>query len=188
MIGHGGPGRQPPQDYRRYAVSPYRARAAADGRTNGTMRERPDGDDRLAEFVAAWQRLRIASAVPGTVVVVEGERDRRSVARLGLPGPVAVLHAGHSLGETAQELVRRHRRVVLLTDWDTEGGHLAHRLEEFLAADRVELDLETRRRIARVLRGEVVHVEGLYGWARRLAESEGVEIERRLDDDDPPTG
>ncbi len=148
------------------------------------MREGNDAREALDEFVELWQRLRLVSAEPGTVVVVEGVRDRRSVRRLGLPGAVAVLHAGRTMAETAQSLVRRGRRVVILTDWDTEGGHLAHRLAEFLNAERVELDLETRRRLAVVLRGELVHVEGLYGWARRIAEAENDTIERRLEDAD----
>jgi 5S rRNA maturation endonuclease (ribonuclease M5) len=156
-----------------------------------SMREGNDTAETLEAFVDLWQSLRRASAREGTVVLVEGERDRRAVRRLGLRGSVATLHAGRTLAETAQALVRRGRRVVILTDWDAEGGHLAHRLAEFLRAERLELDLETRRRLARVLRGELVHVEGLYGWARRLAESDGTSIEQRLEDadgDEEPTG
>jgi 5S rRNA maturation endonuclease (ribonuclease M5) len=143
----------------------------------------------LERFVEQWQRLRSASAQPGTVVLVEGERDRRAVRRLGLPGAVETLHAGRSLSETAHALVQHGRRIVVLTDWDNEGGHLAHRIGDFLKAERLELDLDTRRRLALILRGELVHVEGLYGWARRLAESAGESIEQRLDDgDESPTG
>jgi 5S rRNA maturation endonuclease (ribonuclease M5) len=68
-----------------------------------------------------------------------------------------------------------------MTDWDTEGGHLAQRLREFLEADRPRLDLEYRRRIARIVRGELVHVEGLHGWARRLAERQGLVLDDLLD-------
>ncbi|MGA8665188.1 MAG: toprim domain-containing protein [Thermoplasmata archaeon] len=144
------------------------------------MRNGNDPALTLDAFVELWQRLRVASTEPGTIVLVEGERDRRSVQRLGLAGPVVTVHRGRTLSETAQSLLHMARRVVILTDWDTEGGHLAHRLAEFLQPEHLELDLETRRRLARVLRGELVHVEGLYGWARRLAESEGDVIEDRL--------
>jgi 5S rRNA maturation endonuclease (ribonuclease M5) len=147
--------------------------------------------DALDEFVELWQRFRTASAPPGTFVVVEGERDRRSVARLGLPATIFVLHGGRTLASSAERLVRSGRRVSILTDWDTEGGHLAHRLAGFLEAERLELDLDTRRRLARILRGELVHVEGLYGWARRLAEKQGDSLETLLGPVDPagdPTG
>ncbi len=144
---------------------------------------RPDRDPEVAlgEFVELWDKLRRESAAPGTVVVVEGERDRRSLRRLGLPGPIAVVHAGRTLSGTAQALVAQSRKIVVLTDWDTEGGHLARRLREFLEADEVVLDLDYRRRFAVLLRGELVHVEGLFGWARRLAERSGTPIETLLD-------
>ncbi len=150
------------------------------------MTKGADAAATLAEFVELWQKFRYECGAPETVVVVEGERDRRSVARLGVPARIFVLHGGRTLAQSAQELSRPGRRVVVLTDWDTEGGHLAHRLSEFLAPEPVRLDLETRRRLGRILRGEVVHVEGLYGWARRLAESQGDALEVVLGDD--PTG
>ncbi|HEY1197421.1 MAG TPA: toprim domain-containing protein [Thermoplasmata archaeon] len=122
------------------------------------------------EFWELWVRLQSDSRVPGTVVVVEGERDRRSLRRLGLRGPVVLVHRGRTISETAQHLTATARRVIILTDWDTEGGHLAQRLKEFLGVGRSGPDLEHRRRLARILRGELVHVEGLYGWALRTAE------------------
>ena len=90
------------------------------------------------------------------------------------------MHRGATLSATAQRLVLEGRPVIVLTDWDGEGGQLARRLKEFLEAERVPLDLDFRRRFARVLRGELVHVEGLYGWARRLAERQGGTLEARL--------
>ena len=113
----------------------------------------------------------------GTVVVVEGERDRVSLRKLGYPGTILKLHHGRALSGTAHDLVGASRRVIVLTDWDTEGGHLAQRLREFLEAEALVLDLDYRRRLARIVRGELVHVEGLYGWARRLAERDGRSIE-----------
>ena len=137
------------------------------------MRNGPTDSDPLADFLRLWQRLRSESTEPGTVVVVEGDRDRTSLRRLGLPGTIVKVHRGRALAGTAHDLVGASRRVIVLTDWDTEGGHLAQRLRQFLEAERLELDLEYRRRFARIVRGELVHVEGLYGWARRLAERRG---------------
>jgi 5S rRNA maturation endonuclease (ribonuclease M5) len=134
----------------------------------------------LAEFLRLWERLRSESAEPGTVVVVEGDRDRTSLRRLGLPGSIVTIHRGRAIAGTAHDLVGGSRRVIVLTDWDFEGGHLARRLREFLEAERLVLDLEYRRRLARIVRGELVHVEGLYGWARRLAERNGQSLEDLL--------
>lgn len=122
------------------------------------------------EFWDLWSRLRGEAHASDSVVVVEGERDRRSLRRLGLKGAIVLVHRGRTIAETAQDLAGSARRVIILTDWDTEGGHLAQRLKEFLGTGRSGPDLEYRRRLARILRGELVHVEGLYGWALRTAE------------------
>jgi len=161
-------------------LRPVLGRAWPGPGASAPMAKGTDAAATLAEFVELWQRFRTESEAPGTIIVVEGERDRRSLARLGVSATIFVLHGGRTLARSAQELVTRGRRVVVLTDWDTEGGHLAHRLTEFLEAERLELDLRTRRRLAHILHGELVHVEGLYGWARRLAEKQGDVIESLL--------
>ena len=123
------------------------------------------------EFWELWGRLQVESRAPGTVVVVEGERDRRSLRRLGIRGTVVLVHRGRTLSETAHHLSATARRIIILTDWDTEGGHLAQHLREFLGSGRRGPDLEYRRRLAHLLRGELAHVEGLYGWAVHAAET-----------------
>lgn len=135
-----------------------------------------------------WERLVEACRAPGTILVVEGERDRRAVRRLGVDGPVRLVHRGATLSGVAHRLAEEARCVIVLTDWDVEGGHLAHRLTEFLQSMPLTLDLDTRRRLARLLRGELTHVEGLYGWARRTAEAAGTPIEAWLQTFDAPAG
>jgi 5S rRNA maturation endonuclease (ribonuclease M5) len=138
------------------------------------------GEEAFDAFLDLWPRLVGEGAVPGTVVVVEGERDRRAIERLGWTGPIVAFHTGRTLAGTAQALVAGHRRVIVLTDWDGEGGHLARRLKEFLDAEAVELDLDSRRRLAVALRGEIVHVEGLERWARRHADRRRLPLEALL--------
>lgn len=133
------------------------------------------------EFLEVWERFRLASAEPGTIVVVEGERDRYSLRRLGLRGPITLVHRGQSLSALSHALAKESRRVIVMTDWDLEGGQLARRLERFLSSSGIELDLEFRRRFALVLRGELTHVEGLYGWARRTAERLGAPLDHFVD-------
>jgi 5S rRNA maturation endonuclease (ribonuclease M5) len=144
------------------------------------MRAGRDSDEAFEEFVALWEKLRAESEERGAIVVVEGERDRRALRRLGLEGSIALVHRGETLSATAQRLVTAGRPVIVLTDWDGEGGQLARRLKEFLEAERIPFDLDFRRRFARVLRGELAHVEGLYGWARRLAERRGGGLDGSL--------
>ncbi|MGA7923498.1 MAG: toprim domain-containing protein [Thermoplasmata archaeon] len=134
-------------------------------------------------FVELFAELRRESLESGTVVLVEGERDRSALRRLGVEGRIVLVHHGATLAQLAHELERPTRRVIVFTDWDSKGGHLARRIREFLGGDRVELDENLRRRFARLLRGEVVHVEGLARWARRMAERSGGSLEHYLAED-----
>ena len=155
---------------------------------HGSMDAGRDPGAIFEEFWELWMRLLSDSRTPGTVIVVEGERDRRSLRRLGIVGPIVLVHRGRTLSETAQHLAGSARRVIILTDWDTEGGHLAQRLKEFLGSGRSGPDLEHRRRIARVLRGELVHVEGLHGWAARTAEKANRSLVQLLESAEADAG
>lgn len=148
------------------------------------MSEATRQKDVWPEFVRLFVRLREEAESGVAVVVVEGERDRRSLRALGLRGPIALVHGGETLSAFAGRLARGGRKVVVLTDWDLEGGHLAQRLRVFLEAEAVGIDLEYRRRFAKILRGELVHVEGLNRWARRTAEEAGAPVDGGLGD--PP--
>ena len=132
------------------------------------------------EFLPLWSRLVDATNSDGWIVVVEGVRDVRSLRRLGVRGTIVAVHHGRTLSELAHELARHDRPVIILTDWDTEGGHLARRIREFLEASGGRFDLDYRRRLARVVRGEVVHVEGLAGWAHRTAERNGATFDEAI--------
>jgi 5S rRNA maturation endonuclease (ribonuclease M5) len=132
------------------------------------------------EFLDVWSALRELAAAPGTIVVVEGERDRAALAALQVTERVVALHQGRPLGQVAHQISLHARTVVILTDWDTAGGQLARRLRMFLEALPLTVDLDSRRRLSKALRGEVAHVEGLAGWARRSAERAGTTIESAL--------
>jgi 5S rRNA maturation endonuclease (ribonuclease M5) len=128
-------------------------------------------------FVKLWDEFLLAAHDDSTIIVVEGERDRRALKVLGVSSGVVLYHSGRGLSQLTRALTRPGQRIVVLTDWDREGGHLAHRLTEVLVAEGMRVDLEFRRRLARVLRGEVAHVEGLAGWARRAAEHAGAPLD-----------
>jgi len=80
-----------------------------------------------------------------TPVIVEGERDVRSLRALGLEGEVIPLNAGVPLFNLAESLSRRHTRAIILTDWDHRGGHLARLLRDALEANQVRFDTRTSR-------------------------------------------
>ena len=141
-----------------------------------------DRDEAWEEFLEVWCDLRAAAAIPGTVVVVEGERDRAALSALYIRGDIVALHNGRPLAHVAHQIAERARTVVILTDWDTKGGQLARRFRVFLEAMPLTLDLDSRRRLSKAVRGEVAHVEGLAGWARRSADRVGTTVETALDE------
>jgi|SRR5580693_6439137 5S rRNA maturation endonuclease (ribonuclease M5) len=141
------------------------------------MARTADRDATWEDFLGLWERLLEESADPRTAIVVEGENDVRSLRRIGIDGRIIPIHRGQRLAAVARHLDIVADRVILFTDWDTEGGHLARSLGELLEAGRIEVDTDLRRRFARLLHGELVHVEGLYGWARRMAERQGAPLE-----------
>jgi 5S rRNA maturation endonuclease (ribonuclease M5) len=148
------------------------------------MAERETGTSVWPAFLRAWEGFLQETSEEGTTVLVEGERDRAALRRLGVRGPIALVHRGQSLSALSHDLARDHRRVIVLTDWDLEGGQIAHRLEKLLANDSVAVDLDFRRRFAILLRGELTHVEGLFGWARRTAENAGAPLDHFVNPSD----
>jgi 5S rRNA maturation endonuclease (ribonuclease M5) len=136
--------------------------------------------DAWPEFERLWLRLLRELDGPETVILVEGSRDRRSLEGLGIHAPIRIVHAGTSLADVAASLSQRAQRVVVLTDWDRAGGQLAHRLEQLAKDGRRRVDLETRRELARALRGEIVHVEGLLRWAERKVQQFGFSLDEWL--------
>lgn len=131
--------------------------------------------EELEEFVGLWKELLRDASERGTAVLVEGERDERSLRALGISGRIVRLHRGQPLSELARDLAKECRRVIVLTDWDSAGGALAQKCKDLLSGV-LRVDLEHRRRIALAVRGEVVHVEGLRHWAGRLADRSGASL------------
>jgi 5S rRNA maturation endonuclease (ribonuclease M5) len=132
------------------------------------------------QFLKLWEDFLAFANDDSSIIVVEGERDRRALKALGVNTRVVLFHSGRGLSQLTRALTRPGLRIVVLTDWDREGGHLAHRLTELLLAEGVEVDVDFRKRLARTLRGEIAHVEGLAGWARRSAEHAGAPLDHWL--------
>lgn len=101
-------------------------------------------------------------------VLVEGEKDVAALREVGLQGEVVRVKGAESVFGTCEALARRHRRVIILTDWDRGGGHLARLLTEALEANGVRYDLAYRRALAHATKKEIAAVEGLARYLGNL--------------------
>ena len=125
-----------------------------------------NAEDVYEELLAVLEALAEANAtVP---VVVEGERDVKSLRALGLAGEIVPLNRGNSVFNLCERLAEGHRAVIVLTDWDVRGGQLARLLRNGLAANGVKHDDDFRARIAALCRREVTTVEDLDRFVERI--------------------
>jgi len=97
----------------------------------------------------------------GAAVLVEGKRDEAALAGLGYSGQiftVAILTANAASREKLRQGVRK---MIILTDMDSEGRRLAARYVKFLNKEGVPVSLAQRRRLSKASRGVFLHVENL---------------------------
>ena len=102
-------------------------------------------------------------------VIVEGERDVRSLRALGLQGEILSLNAGVSMFHLAESYSRRLRKAIILTDWDRRGGQLCRLLMDAFEANGVRADVDLRARITLLCRKDIKDVESLAAHVERLA-------------------
>jgi 5S rRNA maturation endonuclease (ribonuclease M5) len=111
----------------------------------------------------------LAEANLGAPVIVEGERDVRSLRQLGITGEVLSLNSGISIFNLAESIARRHTDAIILTDWDHRGGMLCRLLRDAFEANQVRYDVDLRARITLLCRKDIKDVESLAAHVERLA-------------------
>ena len=104
----------------------------------------------------------------GFPIVVEGRRDEAALRKLGVTGPVLCLKAaGESRLRFLEKLDGCHQ-VVLLTDFDREGGELHAWLYHELSNLGIRADDMLWRKIKALARTEIRSVEELPSFAHSL--------------------
>ncbi len=104
----------------------------------------------------------------GVPIVVEGMRDEAALRKLGVTGLVLCLKAAGESRLSFLEKLDGYRRVVLLTDFDREGGELHAWLYRELSNLGVRADDLLWRKMKALARTEVRSVEELPSFARSL--------------------
>ena len=97
----------------------------------------------------------------GNVIIVEGQRDRRALRKLGITGPIE-LGTKKSLLLFCEELARTYRNAIILTDWDRTGNRLAELMEQYLLAVSVKVNTDIREKIQNLVQKRIKDVESLH--------------------------
>ncbi len=116
-------------------------------------------EDELIQKVALFIRNLNHEAEKGSLIVVEGKRDRTALRSLGFLGKMVMLcHNGsiNSLAESASS----YKKTILLLDLDNEGRALTKKAAKMLQGKTV-IDLAYRKELGALTKGRIRHVEEL---------------------------
>jgi len=101
-------------------------------------------------------------------VVVEGIKDVEALKRLGVSKNVTSMGKGRSIFTFCEDLAKRHKKVVILTDWDRKGGKLARALKEAFGANGVKVVEDIRTKLVILSKKEVKDIESLPTFIENL--------------------
>ncbi len=104
-------------------------------------------EEALAELTLL---LREAEEAVDTVLV-EGMRDAEALKRLGYRGQIEVISRREAHVDLAEEVAGRSRKVLILSDFDREGGRINREIHPLLESRGVRVEADMRRRIGRLM-------------------------------------
>lgn len=97
----------------------------------------------------------------GAAVLVEGKRDVVAMRGLGYAGPIFTVSILTSRAPTREKLRAQVRKMIIMTDLDSEGRRLASRYMKFLTKEGIQVSLDQRRRLSKASKGVFLHIENL---------------------------
>ena len=104
----------------------------------------------------------------GSVIVVEGIRDRDSLRKIGITGRILCLQSSRKNTFGFVEELQGVGDVIVLTDFDREGTFLARKLARILNAERMRSNLILWRDLRRLTRSDIRSIEELPKYYQRL--------------------
>jgi 5S rRNA maturation endonuclease (ribonuclease M5) len=98
-------------------------------------------------------------------IIVEGEKDITALRKLELTGEIVRFNTGQSIPDFCDTIAQKHRKIILLTDWDWRGGRLGSTIKKHLE-NRVECNMRYRQMFAQHCMCRTV--EGIPSWLQTL--------------------
>ncbi len=94
------------------------------------------------------------------LIIVEGEKDRRALSKLGLKKVVAI--SRKPLFKFVEEVSSKNKEVIILTDLDKEGKKLYHKLKAGLQRNGIRVDNKFREALFKETR--LSQIEGIFRY------------------------
>ncbi|OGS57011.1 MAG: hypothetical protein A3K60_04000 [Euryarchaeota archaeon RBG_19FT_COMBO_56_21] len=135
-------------------------------------------EERLEQLERVFQQLEDESEeLP---IVVEGLRDVAALKRLGITKNVIAINRGISIFSFAEQISRKWKGAIILTDWDRRGGQLARMLKEAFSANGVSANDHYRTQLVILSKKEIKDIESLPKFIENLRIHERPQIRREL--------
>jgi len=113
----------------------------------------------------------------GTVIIVEGRKDKEALRRLGLVGPIVCFKSsGRGLADFLGNI--EARKVMVLTDFDKEGKDISARINEELAHLDMKTDHMLRKRLGALVRQDARTIQDLFRYVERI---HATDLVKKLD-------
>jgi len=104
----------------------------------------------------------------GSLIIVEGRKDRESLRRMGITGPIQCLQSSRLNAVGFVESIERTKRIVILTDFDREGVSLAKKLARNFIAHSHDVNIVIWKSLRELTRSDVRSIEELPKYLERL--------------------
>ena len=116
-------------------------------------------EDDLLQKVALFITNLNHEAEKGSLIVVEGKRDKTALRSLGFLGKTMMLCHNESINSLA-ETANSYRKTILLLDLDNEGRALTKKAAKMLQG-KTAIDLNYRKELGALAKGRIRHIEEL---------------------------
>jgi 5S rRNA maturation endonuclease (ribonuclease M5) len=122
---------------------------------------------RLERFQRLLDRISYESS-NGSTIVVEGQKDQKSLRSIGISGPILCLQSSRRNIVGFVESLTGTKKVIILTDFDREGVSLAKKLSRTLTTQNLHVNIVLWKSLRELTRSEVRSIEELPKYHERL--------------------
>ncbi|MEM4245533.1 MAG: toprim domain-containing protein [Candidatus Nanoarchaeia archaeon] len=99
----------------------------------------------------------------GKLVIVEGEKDKLALSKLGIKNVVAI--SRKPLFSFVEEISKKHMEIVILTDLDSEGRRLYSTLRRDFQKNGIRVDRKFREILFKETK--ISQIEGIFRYFTR---------------------